>query len=110
VGRDLRDVPLAEPALLIVLEGLVGQQHPQHRGQVLDEPWRQAVKMGKGPEALKRFEEHDTTKRRHRRLRRTVDERQIVRARGVEFFQLLVTEVRTHPGIRRLMDRSHGLP
>jgi len=75
VGTDLRDVPLAEAPLLIVLEGLMWQQHPQHRGQVMDEPWGEAVKMGKVPEALKRFEEDHPTKRRHRGLRGTVDER-----------------------------------
>ena len=69
MGTDLREVPLAEAPLLIVLEGFVWQQHPQHRGHVLDEPWGEAVKMGKVPEALKRFEEDHPTKRRHRGLR-----------------------------------------
>ena len=75
VGTDLRDVPLAEAPLLIVLEGLMWQQPPQHRGQMMNEPWGQDVKMGKVPEALKRFEEDYPAKRCHGGLRGTVNER-----------------------------------
>jgi hypothetical protein len=48
--------------------------------------------MGKVPEALKRLEEHDPTKRRHGGLRRAMNERQVVRGGSIEFFQFVVTE------------------
>jgi hypothetical protein len=60
---------------------------------MMDEAWGQAIKMREVPQALKGFEKHHTSKRCHRRLRRTVDERQVIRGWRVEFFQLLVTEV-----------------
>src|SRR5215813_13490914 len=75
---------------------------------MLDKAWGQAIKMGEVPQPLKSFEEYHPTKRRHGRLRHTVDERQVLRGRRVECFELLVNEVRTNPRIRRLMDRRHG--
>jgi len=52
VGTNVRHVPFSQPPLLVLFQGIAGQQHTHSGGQVLDEAWRYEVKRRKVAQAL----------------------------------------------------------
>ncbi|GFO81978.1 MAG: hypothetical protein A49_16050 [Methyloceanibacter sp.] len=106
---NLWDVRLSQPSLLILLEGILGQQHAHRIGKVTHEAWRQRVKGGKIAQALKGFEQNYSPESGDRGFCGAFNECQIVWSWGIEFFEFLIAEIGADTRIRRLVNGGHGL-